>query len=98
MPSPYAPALNTASQIATATGIVANAVVQMMKPDMSEYLVKGAVNFIAKPLGDLMPALSPAINETANAINNSSASKEAQAVVNEIWPRFLNPTGGGSEN
>ncbi|VVE69525.1 Hemolysin [Pandoraea anapnoica] len=90
MPTPYAPALKTASQIATATGIVANAVVQMMKPDMGEYAVKGTVNFFAKPLGDRIPALSPAINETANVINNSSASKEAQAIANKFLSRFLN--------
>ncbi|VVD79883.1 hypothetical protein [Pandoraea anhela] len=98
LPTPYAPALATASYLATATGLVAGAVVQIMKPDVGEYAVNGAVSVVVKRLSDRVPVLSPAINETANAVNNSSAAKEAQAKVNEIWSKFLNPRGGGSEN
>ncbi|MCE4061293.1 hypothetical protein LXM60_13875 [Pandoraea sputorum] len=98
VPTPYAPALTTASSIATATGIVANAVVQMMRPDMGEYAVGGTVNFFARHLSDRMPGLSPAINETANAVNNSSAAKEAQAIFNNFWSRPLKPMGGSGES
>ncbi|MCE4061297.1 hemolysin [Pandoraea sputorum] len=96
--TPYAPALTTASSIATATAIVANAVVQMMKPDMGEYAVGGTVNFFAKRLSDRMPGLSPAINETANAINNISEAKQIQSGFNNLWQLLLNNSGGISEN
>ena len=89
VPSPYAPALFTASYAGTATGMVADAVAQLAKPDVGQYYENGVAGIVANTVSGRVPALSPAVNEAANQFNASSWGNSIQEFINSSWNRFL---------
>jgi hypothetical protein len=90
IPSPYAPGLATAAYIATATGMAADAVGQIAKPDVGQTAVSSVTGLIAGNLSDRIPGFAPAINETANTFNNSDAGQKMQNSLNKYWADFVN--------
>ncbi|MFX1766184.1 hypothetical protein PWP93_27065 [Paraburkholderia sp. A1RI-2L] len=88
IPSPYAPGLATAAYIATATGMAADAVVQIAKPDVGQYAVSGGIGIAADVASRKIPGLTPAINETANALNNTELSNSAKDFINKFFNKF----------
>ncbi|VVD78116.1 tRNA nuclease CdiA-2 [Pandoraea communis] len=97
LPSPFAPGLVTASYVATATGMAADAVVQIAKPDIGQYLVSSGVGYAVSAATEKFPGLGPAINETANAINNGSTSQSAQDFINKYLNKIINSVNGSRE-
>ncbi|WP_433704703.1 hypothetical protein [Paraburkholderia sacchari] len=90
IPSPYSGGLSAAAYAAMVAGFVADTLVQLVKPDVGQYAVSGATGLIAGNLSDRVPALGPAINETANAFNNNNAGQQVQNSLNKYWSDFVN--------
>ena len=90
IPSPYSGGLSAAAYTATVAGFAADALAQLVKPDVGQYAVSGATGLIAGNLSDRVPAFGPAINETANTFNNSSAGQQVQNSLNKYWSDFVN--------
>ncbi|MCG5075170.1 hypothetical protein [Paraburkholderia tagetis] len=90
IPSPYAPGLATAAYIATATGIAADAVVQIAKPDVGRYWTNGGSAMISDRLSTKYPLAGPVINEATNQFNGSSLSQSIQDFINSSWNRITN--------
>ncbi|CAB3809551.1 hypothetical protein LMG28614_07064 [Paraburkholderia ultramafica] len=90
VPTPYSPALATASYVATVVGFGADAIGQAVKPDVGQYSVSGVTNLISGSLSDRYPGLAPAINETSNAVNGSTAGTNVQNSINNYWNSFVN--------
>lgn len=92
-PSPYAPAFGTVALVATATGVAADGVSQLVNPNIGGYLTYNMANVVGnKVLADKYPLLAPAFNATVNYFSNSGAYNYIQDFVNSSWGRL---TGGG---
>lgn len=89
IPSPYSAGFSAAAYAATVAGFTADAVAQMAKPDVGQYAVSGVTGLIAGNLSDRAPGLGPAINETANTLNNSDAGQHVQNSLNNYWADFV---------
>ncbi|MGU7768981.1 two-partner secretion domain-containing protein [Burkholderia sp. MR1-5-21] len=94
VPSPYSGGLSAAAYAATVAGFAADALGQIVKPDVGQYAVSGVTGLIAGNLSDRVPGLGPAINETVNTFNNSGAGQQTQNYVNRYWIDFVNYWGG----
>ncbi|OXI21286.1 hemagglutinin repeat-containing protein [Burkholderia sp. AU15512] len=90
IPSPYSGGLSVAAYAATVAGFYADALGQIVKPDVGQYTVSGITGLIAGNLSDRAPGFGPAINETANMFNNSSAGQQMQNSMNKYWNDFVN--------
>ncbi|WP_155637253.1 hypothetical protein [Burkholderia cepacia] len=92
-PSPYAPAFGTVALVATATGVAADGVSQLVNPNIGGYLTYNMANVVGnKVLADKYPLLAPAFNATVNYFSNSGAYNYIRDFVNSSWGRL---TGGG---
>ncbi|WP_321948621.1 hypothetical protein [Paraburkholderia sp. J10-1] len=89
LPTPYSPALATASYIATVAGFGADAIGQMVQPNIGQYSLSGVTSYVSGNLSDRYPGLAPAINETSNAINSSNIATKAQNSINNYWDSFV---------
>ena len=90
IPSPYSAGLAGAAYVATVAGFGADAVAQLVKPDVGQYTVSGVTELISGELSDRVPGLGPAINETASKFNNSTAGQKTQDSLNKYWNSFVN--------
>ncbi|WP_186092759.1 hemagglutinin repeat-containing protein [Burkholderia gladioli] len=90
IPSPYAPGLATAAYVATVTGMVADAVVQVVKPDVGKYWTNSGGAMISDRLSTKYPLATPIINEAANNFNGSRLSQSIQDFINSSWARIVN--------
>ncbi|MCP3706223.1 hypothetical protein M3I54_04360 [Paraburkholderia sp. CNPSo 3274] len=90
IPSPYSGGLSAAAYTATVAGFAADALAQLVRPNVGQYAVSGATGLIAGNLSDRVPALGPAINETANTFNNSNAGQQVQNSLNKYWADLVN--------
>ncbi|MEK6371042.1 MAG: hemagglutinin repeat-containing protein, partial [Burkholderia gladioli] len=90
IPSPYAPGLATAAYVATVTGMVADAVVQVVKPDVGKYWTNSGGAMISDRLSTKYPLATPIINEAANNFNDSRLSQSIQGFINSSWARIVN--------
>ncbi|MFT4066934.1 hemagglutinin repeat-containing protein [Paraburkholderia sp.] len=90
IPSPYSGILEGIAFGATVTGVTADAIQQLVQPDVGQYTFSGAVGVANAKLSDKIPALGPAFNETANAITNSSTGKNVQTALDGYWNSFYN--------
>ncbi|WP_150563922.1 hemolysin [Pandoraea cepalis] len=97
IPSPFAPGLATASYVATATGMAADAVVQIAKPDVGQYWVSSGVGIAVSAASERFPGFGPAINAAANAINTSSASQSTQDLINKYWSKAIKSVNGSEK-
>ncbi|WP_152562608.1 hypothetical protein [Caballeronia grimmiae] len=94
VPSPYSAGFSAAAYVATVAGFAADGIAQTVNPNVGQYAVSGVTGLIAGHVSDRVPALGPAINETANALNNSSAAQQAQSSSNSYWANFINHWSG----
>ncbi|WP_152554369.1 hypothetical protein [Burkholderia sp. A1] len=85
IPSPYAPGLATA-----VIGMVADAVVQVVKPDVGKYWTNSGGAMISDRLSTKYPLATPIINEAANNFNDSRLSQSIQGFINSSWARIVN--------
>ncbi len=90
IPSPYAPGLATAAYVAIVTGMVADAVVQVVKPDVGKYWTNSGGAMISDRLSTKYPLATPIINEAANNFNGSGLSKSMQGFINSSWACIAN--------
>lgn len=90
IPSPYSAGFSAAAYAATVAGFTADAVAQMVKPNVGQYAVSGVTGLIAGNLSDRAPGFGPAINETANTLSNSGAGQHMQNSLNNYWADFVN--------
>ncbi|MGS0897431.1 hemagglutinin repeat-containing protein [Burkholderia stagnalis] len=89
-PSPYAPAFGTVALVATATGVAADGVSQLVSPNIGGYLTYNVANMVGnKVLTDKYPLLAPAFNTMVNYFSNSSAYADIQDFVNSSWGRLI---------
>ncbi|WP_374627637.1 hypothetical protein, partial [Pandoraea sp.] len=96
--SPYAPGLATAAYIGTATAMIADAVVQIVKPNPGQYVSKGVVGLIAGNLTDRRPGLGLAINEAGSMFNDSTVGQQVQKALNQYWSTFAESWSDNNEN
>jgi filamentous hemagglutinin len=82
--------LTAAAYTATVVGFTADALAQLVKPDVGQYAVTSTTGLIAESLSDRLPALGPAINETANTFNSSSTGQQVQNSLDKYWSDFAN--------
>jgi len=94
IPSPFSPGLTGAATTATVVGIAADALSQLVKPDAGQYVTAGGVSIVAGAASEKYPMFSPAINETANAVNNSGAAQMVQDTLNNYWQRVIDSLSG----
>ncbi|URV29256.1 hypothetical protein [Burkholderia gladioli] len=80
----------TAAYVATVTGMVADAVVQVVKPDVGKYWTNSGGAMISNRLSTKYPLATPIINEAANNFNGSGLSKSMQGFINSSWARIAN--------
>ncbi|WP_175817892.1 hemagglutinin repeat-containing protein [Burkholderia diffusa] len=89
-PSPYAPAFGTVALVATATGVAADGVSQLVSPNIGGYLTYNVANVVGnKVLTDKYPLLAPAFNAAVNYFSNSGAYTAIQDFVNSSWGRLI---------
>jgi len=93
VPSPYAPLFDTAAFAATATGMAADAVVQMVQPNVGQYYQNNIAGIIGNAISSKVPGASPAVNELANKFNDSSWCTSMQNYINSTWGKIANPGG-----
>ncbi|MFD1560654.1 hypothetical protein ACFSHT_34285 [Paraburkholderia silviterrae] len=99
VPSPYSAGFSAAAYAATVAGFTADAVAQMVKPDVGQYLTSGGIGIAANAVSEKYPALSPAINESANVLNNGSASQAVQNTFNNYIKQVIDRKyGSGNKN
>jgi filamentous hemagglutinin len=90
IPSPYSPIFEGAAYMGTVVGIGADAVSQIMRPDVGQYWVNGGSAMLSDRLSTQYPLAGPAINEAANKFNDSGLSQSIQDFVNSSWNRISN--------
>jgi filamentous hemagglutinin len=84
IPSPYSPALSSASFAGTVTGIIADAVGQLVKPNDAQYVFNGFTAIISDYASGKWPLWSPAINEVTNKVNDSETATSLQERVKGV--------------
>ncbi|MBB5457800.1 hypothetical protein [Paraburkholderia sp. Cpub6] len=94
IPSPYAPVFDSATFVATAFGMAADGVSQLVQPNVGQYYENNIAGITGNAVGGKYPGLAPAVNETVNAINNTSAATAIQNFFNKSWSNFVD---GGSK-
>lgn len=95
VPSPSIPVFDMIAFGATVTGLGADAVAQLAKPNVGQYLESGTTGIVAGAISGRYPGLTPAVNEAANQFNDGSWAKVIQGFTNFEWNRFVN--GGGNK-
>nr|WP_316252032.1 hemagglutinin repeat-containing protein [Paraburkholderia sp. 31.1] len=94
IPSPYTPVFDSATFVATAFGMAADGVSQLVQPNVGQYYENNIAGIAGNAVGGKYPGLAPAVNETVNAINNTSAATAIQNFFNKSWSNFVD---GGSK-
>ena len=90
-PTPYAAVYEAIAFGSTATGMAADAVVQLVRPNVGLYIQNSSTTLASNAATIKWPFASYAINETANTVNNSNWGAAAQGYINGAWNRFVNP-------
>lgn len=85
IPSPLSPALTTVAYGSTVVGVGADFVSQLAQPNSGKYVFNVFTSIAANSASEKYPLLSPAINETANAINNISFANWIQMHIKNIF-------------
>jgi filamentous hemagglutinin len=74
----------------TVIGITADAVGQLAKPNVGQYIFDGSTALASNWITAAQPVFTPAINELSNGVNNGQAGQTIQNVVNNYWNSFAN--------
>ena len=98
IPSPYAPGLAAAAYWSTVVGVAADAVTQIMRPDIGQSWVISGAGVVANAATEKYPLFSPAINEATNKLNESDLSKTIQNNINSYWKMVIDSTNGGGND
>jgi len=93
IPSPYAPGYAAAAYGATVVGITADAIAQMVRPNVGQYTYEGVLSMGSQIAGDRFPLASPVINEAAESLKGSSFSRNIHYWINQQWDSIVNPNG-----
>jgi filamentous hemagglutinin len=91
LPTPYAPIYDAIAFGATISGMAADAVAQLVKPNVGQYVQNGTTILASNAATIKWPLASYAINETSNTFNNSAWGNAIQSSINSAWNRFVNP-------
>jgi filamentous hemagglutinin len=70
----------------------------MVKPNVGQYIGSSGVSILANAASEKYPGFSPAINETANVLNNSAMSNNVQNTMSSYWQRVLESLSGAKKN
>lgn len=87
LPSPYSPALSSASFAGTVAGIVADGIGQLAKPNGAQYVFNGFTAINSGYASSKWPLWTPAINEVTNKVNDSSAATSLQNRVKDAMKK-----------
>ncbi|MBN3723048.1 hypothetical protein [Burkholderia sp. Ac-20379] len=85
-PSLYSPAFVGIASVATAAGIGADAVSQVLNPNIGGYLVSNSANIVGNGVwAGKFPGGAPAFNAMVSEFNNAPAAIFLQGFVNTSW-------------
>ncbi|MGN6232013.1 MAG: hypothetical protein ACTHNZ_12750 [Trinickia sp.] len=90
IPSPYSPVLTTIAYGSTVVGVGADALAQLVKPNVGQYATSSISNILANDLSDRYPPLAPAINELSNSFSGGQFGQQLQDRLNGYWNSFTN--------
>lgn len=74
----------------TVVGVGADALAQLVKPNVGQYATSGVSNIIVNGVSDKYPELGPGLNELSNWFGDSSYGSKIQNGVNNYWNNFVN--------
>ncbi len=102
-PSPFAPLFAQIAFGATAVGVGADAIGQMVSPDFGQYGVGGVLNVVSNAASEKYPLLGPVINGVSNTVSSSDISNKVQGILNSYWQSVVkaatgNTGGNGAKN
>lgn len=95
-PSPFAPLFAQIAFGATAVGVGADAIGQMVSPNFGQYGVGGILNVVSNAASEKYPLLGPVINGVSNTMNGSDISNKVQGMLNSYWQGVVKSTTGNS--
>ncbi|MCA8115949.1 contact-dependent inhibition toxin BcpA [Burkholderia cepacia] len=95
-PSPFAPLFAQIAFGATAVGVGADAIGQMVSPNFGQYGVGGILNVVSNAASEKYPLLGPVINGVSNTMNGSDISNKVQEMLNSYWQGVVKSTTGNS--
>jgi len=90
VPSPYAPGLQAVAFGSTVVGVGADALAQLVKPNVGQYATSGVSNIIVNGVSDKYPELGPGLNELSNWFSDSPYGSKIHNGVNSYWNNFVN--------
>ncbi|MGU7768980.1 hypothetical protein ACV229_02190 [Burkholderia sp. MR1-5-21] len=77
--------MNTSAFGSTVTGVVADFVQQIAKPNSAQYVFNGLTAMLSNYASSKYPELTPVINELTNHLNGSSAAASIQDRANKVF-------------
>ncbi|WP_235510145.1 hypothetical protein, partial [Burkholderia sp. lig30] len=72
----------TVGTTASAVGLGASAIEQVLRPDLGAFTVVFSTDMAAKPVMDRLPFYSPLINEVLELWKNSAAAEQVKNQIN----------------
>ncbi|HDR9021946.1 hemagglutinin repeat-containing protein [Burkholderia vietnamiensis] len=97
-PTPLAPAFAGISYATTVVGVSADAVGQVLNPNVGQYWVGGGVNVLSNYVSGKYPMLGPVVNAIGNTFNNDDYVGKMQNAISSYWQAVVNSistSGGG---
>lgn len=95
-PSPFAPLFAQIAFGATAVGVGADAIGQMVSPNFGQYGVGGVLNVVSNAASEKYPLLGPVINGVSNTMSGSDISNKVQEILNSYWQGVVKSTTGNA--
>ncbi|WP_175881713.1 hemagglutinin repeat-containing protein [Burkholderia sp. BCC0044] len=95
-PSPFAPLFAQIAFWATAVGVGADAVGQMVSPNFGQYGVGGVLNVVSNAASEKYPLLGPVINGVSNTVSSSDISNKVQGILNSYWQSVVKAATGNA--
>lgn len=90
---PYAKPAETVAVGATVVGVAADAVEQIMRPDMGKVAWDSVARVVQDRLDKRLPVAAPITNELVEAWKGSGSIKDLQTWSNEVWNEYLKRQG-----
>ncbi|WP_414856751.1 hypothetical protein [Burkholderia sp. IT-111MI5] len=98
-PTPLAPAFAGISYATTVVGVGADAVGQVLNPNVGQYWVGGGVNVLSNYVSGKYPVIGPIVNAIGNTFNNDDYVGKLQNSITSYWQSVVKsvPAGGGGK-
>ncbi|WGY70358.1 hypothetical protein KEC55_25285 [Burkholderia cepacia] len=93
-PTPFAPLFAQIAFGATVVGVGADAVGQIVSPNVGQYGVGSLLNTVSNAASEKYPLLGPVINGVSNSVNNSDISNRIQGILNSYWQGVVKDAAG----